>query len=151
MQIQISLDPHAVAAAELRAQLEAGLQALERPGVQVRADPKAPAAETFGLAEAYQFLVDCGPAMTAILPLVTAILQLSNQILERRVLTKCKAKARKRARRAPRAAEAIASAPVITVNVNGRVLELPADDRRLEAFVSAVAGRVAPRELVTER
>lgn len=139
MQIQISLNPLAVAAAEIRAQLDAELHALERPGIQVRADRKAPEAEAFGLVEAYQFIVDCGPGIVALLPLVTAVLQLSNAILERRGLTPPKTRARKKAKRAPQAAEAIASAPVV-VSVNGRQLELPADERQLKEFMSAVSG-----------
>lgn len=145
MQIQVSLDPHALAAAEIRAQLDAELHALEQPGIQVRADRRGSGAEAFGLAEAYQFIVDCGPGMVALLPLVTAVLQLSNAILERRGLTPRKAKARKRAKRAPRAdeREAGASAPVMVVNVNGRQVELPADDRQLEEFMNAVSGPTA--------
>jgi DNA/RNA endonuclease G (NUC1) len=139
MQIQVSLNPHAVAAAEIRAQLDAELHALERPGIQVRADRKAPAAEAFGLAEAYQFIVDCGPGIVALLPLVTAVLQLSNSMLARRGLTSPKAKVRRGARRAVQLEEAGASAPVV-VSVNGRQLELPADDRRLKQFLDAVSG-----------
>ncbi len=131
MQIQMSLNPHAVAAAELRAQLEAELQALERPGVQVRADNKAPGAEEFGLAEAYQFIVDCGPGIVALLPLVTAVLQLSNAILQRRDLASRKREDER---------QASASAPVV-VSVNGRELELPADERQVKEFLSAVSGR----------
>ncbi len=140
MQIQVSLNPHAVAAADLRAQLEAELHALEQPGVQVRADNKAPGAGEFGLAEAYQFIVDCGPGIVALLPLVTAVLQLSNAILTRRGLASPKAKVRRGARRAAQIEEAGVSAPVVVVNVDGRQLELPADDRRLKAFLSAVSG-----------
>jgi len=140
MQIQVSLNPHAVAAADIRAQLDAGLHALERPGVQVRADKKAPEAEAFGLVEAYQFIVDCGPGVVALLPLVTAVLQLSHAILERRGLTPPKAKARKKAKRASQEEEASASASVVVVSVNGQQLELPADDRQLEQFMSAVSG-----------
>ena len=160
MQIQVSLDPHALAAAEIRAQLEAELHALEQPGIQVRADKSGSGAEAFGLPEAYQFIVDCGPGIVAALPLVTAVLQLSTAILERRGLTLRKAKARKRAKRAPRAdgREASACAPVV-VSVNGRQLELPADQRQLERFMSAVSGPSAegvpdgttPRQFVTER
>jgi hypothetical protein len=141
MQIQVSLNPRAVAAADLRAQLETELHALERPGIQVRADNKAPGAEEFGLAEAYQFIVDCGPGIVALLPLVTAVLQLSNAMLTRRGLNSPKAKVRRRARRAAQLEEAGASAPVV-VSVNGRQLELPADDRQLREFMST---------LVTER
>jgi len=139
MQIQVSLNPHAVAAADIRAQLDAELHALARPGIQVRADEKAPAAEAFGLAEAYQFIVDCGPGIVALLPLVTAVLQLSNAILDRRTLAQRKAKARKKAKRAPQREEASAPAPIV-VRVNGRQLELPADERQLKKFVDAVSG-----------
>jgi len=139
MQIQVSLNPHAVAAADIRAQLAAELHALERPGVQVRADKKAPEAEAFGLVEAYQFIVDCGPGVVALLPLVTAVLQLSNAILDRRTLAQRKAKARKKVKRAPQQAEASAPAPIV-VRVNGRQLELPADERQLKKFINAVSG-----------
>jgi hypothetical protein len=142
MQIQVSLNAHGAAAAELRAQLDAGLRTLERPGVEVRVGEKAPATEAFGLVEAYQFIVDCGPGIVALLPLATAVLQLSTAILERRGLGQRKAKARRKARRAAQAAEAGASPPVVVVNVNGRELELPADDRQVRSFMSA---------LVTER
>ncbi len=141
MQIQVSLNPHAVAAADIRAQLEAELHALERPGIQVRADEKAPAAEAFGLAEAYQFIVDCGPGIVALLPLVTAVLQLST--CHPRASRACAAERRRpgrRAKRAPQKEEASASAPVVVVNVDGRQLELPADDRQLEQFLNAVSG-----------
>jgi len=154
MQIQVSLNPHAVAAAELRTQLEAELHALERrPGVQVRADNKAPGAEEFGLAEAYQFIVDCGPGIVALLPLVTAVLQLSNAMLTRRGLASPKAKVRRGARRAAQLEEASASPPVMVVNVDGRQLGLPADDRQLKEFLNAVSGRAEHtlREPVTER
>jgi hypothetical protein len=70
------------------------------------------------------------------------VLQLSTAILERRGLGRRKAKARRRAKRAAQAAEAGASAPVVVVNVNGRELGLPADDRQVREFMSA---------LVTER
>jgi hypothetical protein len=140
MQIQVSLNPHAVAAADIRAQLDAELHALERPGIRVRADKKARETEAFGLGEAYQFIVDCGPGIVALLPLVTAVLQLSHAILERRGLTRRKAKAGKKAKRASQKEEASASAPVVVVNVNGRQLELPADDRRLKQFMNAVSG-----------
>ncbi len=139
MQIQVSLNPNAVAAADLRAQLEAELHALERPGVQVRADNTAPGAAEFGLAEAYQFIVDCGPGIVALLPLVTAVLQLSNAILTRRGLTSPKAKVRRGAKRAAQLEEAGAFAPVV-VGVDGRQLELPADDRQLKQFLDAVSG-----------
>ena len=152
MQIQVSLNPDAVAAADIRAQLDAELHALERPGVQVRADKKAPEAEAFGLVEAYQFIVDCGPGIVALLPLVTAVLQLSNAILDRRGLTQRKAKARKKVKRAPQKEEASASAPIV-VRVNGRQLKLPADERQLKKFINTVSGRAERtlRELVTER
>jgi hypothetical protein len=148
MQIRVSLDPHAVAAADIRAQLDAELHALARPGIQVRADKNASGAEAFGLVEAYQFVVDCGPALVATLPLVTAVLQLSTAILERRWFTPRKARAKKKAKRARRGdvRGAGASAPVV-VSVNGRQLELPADDRRLKEFMNAVSGPSA--ELVT--
>jgi hypothetical protein len=139
MQIQVSLNPHAVAAADIRAQLDAELHALERPGIQVRADKKAPEAEAFGLGEAYQFIVDCGPGIVALLPLVTAVLQLSNAILDRRTLAQRKAKARKKVKRAPQRDEASAPAPIV-VRVNGRQLELPADERQLKKFINAVSG-----------
>lgn len=139
MQIQVSLNPRAVAAAEIRAQLDAELHALERPGIEVRAGKKAPGAEEFGLAEAYQFIVDCGPGIVALLPLITAVLQLSNAILTRRGLTSPKAKVRRRAQRAAQLEEAGASAPVV-VSVNGRQLELPADARQLKQFLDAVSG-----------
>jgi hypothetical protein len=139
MQIQVSLNPDAVAAADIRAQLDAELHALERPGIRVRADKQAPAAEAFGLVEAYQFIVDCGPGTIALLPLVTAVLQLSTAILERRWLTQRKAKARKKVKRAPQRAEASAPAPIV-VRVNGRQLELPADERQLKKFINAVSG-----------
>jgi hypothetical protein len=136
MQIQVMVNPQAAAAEDIRARLDAELHALERPGVQVRADGKAPATEAFGLAEAYQFIVDCGPGIVALLPLVTAVLQLSNAILQRRALAQVKAK--KRARRASPEADAGALAPVV-VTVNGQQLGLPADERQLEAFVNAVS------------
>lgn len=139
MQIQVSLNPHAVAAADIRAQLDAELHALERPGIRVRADKKAPEAEAFGLVEAYQFIVDCGPGIVALLPLVTAVLQLSNAILDRRGLAQRKAKARKKVRRAPQQHEASAPAPIV-VRVNGRQLELRADERQLKKFINAVPG-----------
>ncbi len=153
MQIQVSLSPHALAAADIRAQLDAGLHALAQPGIRVRADTGASGAEALGLAEAYQFIVDCGPGIVAMLPLVTAVLQLSTAILERRGLTSRKAKAGKKARRTPRAdaREASASAAVVAVSVNGRRVELPADDRQLEAFIGAVSRTVTSRESVTER
>jgi hypothetical protein len=137
MQIQVMVNPHADAAADLRAQLAAELQALARPGVRVRADRKA-AAEAFGLGEAYQFIVDCGPGLLALLPLVTAVLQLSNTLLQRRALAGPDPKARKRARRVARATEAGDAAPVV-VTVNGRQLALPVDERRLQAFANAVS------------
>jgi hypothetical protein len=139
MQIQVSLNPDAVAAADIRAQLDAGLHALERPDIRVRADKQAPEAEAFGLVEAYQFIVDCGPGVVALLPLVTAVLQLSHAILERRGLTQRKAKARKKVKRAPQRDEASAPAPIV-VTVNGRQLELPADERQLKKFINAVSG-----------
>jgi hypothetical protein len=139
MQIQVSLNPDAVAAADIRAQLAAELHALERPGIRVRADEKAPEAEAFGLVEAYQFIVDCGPGVVALLPLVTAVLQLSTTILERRWLAERKAKARKKVKRAPQQAEASAPAPIV-VRVNGRQLELPVDERQLKEFINAVSG-----------
>jgi hypothetical protein len=140
MQIQVSLDPHAAAAAEIRTRLEAGLHALEQPGIQVRTDRRPAGAEELGLAEAYQFIVDCGPGIVAMLPLVTAVLQLSTAILERRGLKPRKAKGRKKARRAPQA-EASASAPVV-VSVNGRQLELPAAAGQVEKFIDAVSRTV---------
>ena len=142
MQIQVSLDPHAVAAAELRAQLDAELRALERPGVRVRADEKSPGAEAVGLVEAYQFIVDCGPGLVATLPLVTAVLQLSTAILERRWFTPPKTKLKRKAKRARREREAGESAPVV-VSVNGRQIELPADERQLKTFIDAVSGPTA--------
>jgi hypothetical protein len=139
MQIHISLNPNVVAAADIRAQLEAELHDLERPGIQVRTDNKAPGAEEFGLAEAYQFIVDCGPGIVALLPLVTAVLQLSNAMITRRGLNSRKAKVRRGARRAAQLEEAVAS-PAVVVSVNGRQLELPADDRRVKQFLNAVSG-----------
>jgi hypothetical protein len=139
MQIQVSLNPDAVAAADIRAQLAAELHALERPGIRVRADKQAPGAEAFGLVEAYQFIVDCGPGVVALLPLVTAVLQLSTALLERRWLAQQKAKARKKGKRAPQREEASAPAPIV-VRVNGRQLELPADERQLKKFIDAVSG-----------
>jgi hypothetical protein len=139
MQIRVSVNPHAVAAADIQAQLDAGLHALERPEIRVRADRQQTGAEAFGLAEAYQFIVDCGPGITALVPLVTAILQLSNTIVQRRALGELKKKAKRKARRTARTAAASESAPAVVVNVNGRQLELPANDRELEEFVNAVS------------
>jgi len=138
MQISVSLDPRAAAAAELCAELDAGLHALARPGIQVRGGSTPAGAEAFGLAEAYQFVVDCGPGILATLPLVTAVLQLSTAMLERRELAARKAKARRKAKRARPGAEA-GVAPVMTVNVDGQRLDLPADGRRIAEFLNAVS------------
>jgi hypothetical protein len=86
MQIVVSLNTQVTDAADIRAELDAELHGLEQDqdDLHIKTQKKEVEAGTLGLFEAYQFIVEYGPtAVAAGLPLVTAVLQLSNAILQR--------------------------------------------------------------------
>jgi hypothetical protein len=103
MQIKVSLNAGATDAADIRAALDAELHGLEQPDLEITTQKKPIEAGALALAEAYQFILDYGPGLAKALPLVTAVLQLSNAVLQRRGITaKKKPKSlRKRPQRNP--------------------------------------------------
>jgi hypothetical protein len=139
MQIQVSLNTGAADAADIRAQLDAELHGLERPGLQITTQKKPVEAGALSVVEAYQFILDYGPAIATGLPLITAVLQLSNAILQRRGITR-KAKSKVPAKKAkPKGSDKNVSHPIVVVQVEGKSIELPADDAQLKKYVSSFA------------
>ncbi|MHC2280408.1 hypothetical protein ACVME8_007051 [Bradyrhizobium diazoefficiens] len=154
MQIVVSLNAGAVDAADIRTTLDAELHGLAREGAKITTEKKPVEAGALSFAaEAYQFILDYGPAVKAALPLITAVLQVSNAVLQRRGITsKNKPKASKKAKSSKTAQKAAPPQPVVVVQVEGRSINLPADSAQLKKFVSAFskpelpAGKRAPKK-----
>lgn len=138
MQIKVSLNAEATDAADIRAALDAELHGLEQPDLEITTRKKPIEAGALALAEAYQFILDYGPDLAKALPLVTAVLQLSNAVLQRRGITaKKKAKAPKK----PTTKKPVAAAtqPLVLVQVEDRIIELPAEQPQLKKFLNSLS------------
>jgi hypothetical protein len=141
MEIRVLLNAQAVGAAEIRAQLYEELHALEQPGLQIKTEKKEVEAGALGLFEAYQFIVEYGPTIATTgaisLPLVTAVLQLSNAILQRRGV-KRSTKPKERTKKSSRRSEKRDAQPMIVIHVGGKSIELPAEDSQLKRYLSNI-------------
>jgi hypothetical protein len=140
MKIQVSLNTQAVDAADIRTQLDTELHGLERPGLRITTERREVEAGTLGIFEAYQFVLEYGPDIAARgIPLLTAVLQLANAILQRRGL-KAKPKPKKTKKKARGASADTRSQSVAVVNVDGKnPIELPAEDARLKRYVNSIS------------
>jgi hypothetical protein len=149
MEIRVSLNTQATEAAKIRAELFAELNALEQPDLHIRTEKREAEPGALALFEAYQFIVDHGSAIAEgakiSIPVLTAVLQLSNAILQRRGI-KRKPKPKSKSTKKTRTSETIAAQPVIVVQVGKKSIELPADDSQLKRYISTVAKtEVGPR------
>lgn len=142
MQIQISLNTQAVDAGDIRASLDAELHALEQPGVTITTNKRETEAGTLGVFEAYQFIIEHGQAIAQALPLITAALQVTNTVLKRRGL---KRKPKPGIKKGARGASAKTSQPLIVFNVEGKSVELPADDVQLKRYIGSIGRSEAKR------
>src|SRR5215467_9595369 len=121
MQIIVSLNTQATNSAEIRAELDAELHGLEQDqdDLHITSQKKEVEAGALGLFEAYQFIVEYGQAIATGLPLVTAVLQLSNAILQRRAIKrKTKPKRKGGAKKSSHSSEHSASQAAVIVQVN---------------------------------
>jgi len=138
MQIKVSLNAGAADAADIRAALDAELHGLEQPDLEITTQKRPIEAGALALAEAYQFILDYGPGLAKALPLVTAVLQLSNAVLQRRGITaKKKTKAPKKT--TPKKPTVAAAQPLVLVQVEDRFIELPADQPQLKKFLNSLS------------
>jgi hypothetical protein len=142
MQIQISLNTHAVDAGDIRVQLDAELHALEQSGVKITTNKRETEAGALGVFEAYQFIIEHGRDIVEALPLITAALQISNTVLKRRGLSR---KPKPRKEKGAHGANTTAPQPLIVFNVNGNSIELPADDAQLKRYVGTIGKSPAKR------
>jgi hypothetical protein len=148
MQIRVSLNAGATDAADIRAALDAELHGLEQPDLEITTQKKPIEAGALALAEAYQFILDYGPDLVKALPLVTAVLQLSNAVLQRRGIT-AKNKAKVPKKTTTKKPTVATPQPLVLVQVDDKVIELPADQPQLKKFLSSLskpeqsAGRTA--------
>jgi hypothetical protein len=139
MQIRVSLNAGATDAADIRAALDAELHGLEQPDLEITTQKKPIEAGALALAEAYQFILDYGPGLAKALPLVTAVLQLSNAVLQRRGITaKKKAKAPNK-KTTPKKPTVAATQPLVLVQVEDRFIELPAEQPQLKKFLNSLS------------
>jgi hypothetical protein len=135
MQIQISLNTQAVDAGDIRASLDAELHALEQPGITITTNKRETEAGALGVFEAYQFIIEHSGAIEHAMTLITAALQVTNTVLKRRGL-KSKPKARKK--RGARGEGAKTPQPLIVFNVEGKSVELPADEAKLRRYIGSI-------------
>jgi hypothetical protein len=118
--------------------LDAELHGLEQPDLEITTRKKPIEAGALALAEAYQFILDYGPDLAKAIPLVTAVLQLSNAVLQRRGITaKKKAKAPKKT--ATKKSAAAATHPLVLVQVEDNIIELPAEQPQLKKFLNSLS------------
>jgi hypothetical protein len=140
MQIRVLLNSQAENAAEIRTQLDAELHAaLDRKEIYITTKKSELEAGTLSIAEAYEFIVSHGPAIAAsTLPLVTAVLQLSNAILQRRGI-KRQQKQKTDAKKTGEGSDKKLRQPAIVVDVDGKSIELPADNSQQKRFLGSIA------------
>jgi hypothetical protein len=136
MQITVSLNAGAADAADIRTALDAELRGLEQQGLQITTQKKPIETGALALAEAYQFILEYGPGLAKAIPLVTAVLQLSNAVLQRRGITgKKKPKTSKKA--STKNTQSTTPQPVVVVQMEGKSIDLPAEPAQLKKFVSS--------------
>jgi hypothetical protein len=135
MEIRVSLNVQAENSADIRTQLDTELHGLERPGLQIATQQKEVEAGALGVFEAYQFILACGPAIATTIPLITAVLQLSNAVLQRRGL---KRQPKVKKPKSGRGSEPSPSHPLVVVHVDGKSIELPAKDPQLKRYVNSI-------------
>ncbi|NEV01058.1 hypothetical protein [Bradyrhizobium uaiense] len=138
MQIKVSLNAGATDAGDIRAVLDTELHGLEQPDLEITTQKKPVEAGALALAEAYQFILDYGPGLAKALPLVTAVLQLSNAVLQRRGIT-AKKKTKAPTKTTPKKPTAPATQPLVLVQVEDRIIELPADQPQLKKFLNSLS------------
>jgi hypothetical protein len=138
MEIRVSLNTQAADAAEIRNELSEELHALEQADLKIKTEQTEVEAGALSIFEAYQFVVEHAPVIAATatlsMPVITAVLNLSNAILQRRGL-KRRLKQKSDERKGGRAHKPTAAQPMVVVQVGERSIELPAEDSQIKRYL----------------
>jgi hypothetical protein len=140
MQIRVLLNSQAENAAEIRTQLDAELHAaLDQKGINITTKKSELEAGTLSIAEAYEFIISHGPTIASTtLPLVTAVLQLSNAILQRRGIKRQEKRKTEKKKTSETSEKQKVRQPAIVVDVDGKSIELPGDNSQLKRFLGSI-------------
>jgi hypothetical protein len=142
MRIQILLNPDFANSSEIEAELRGEIQALAIQGARVTTENAPPPAGTLPLDQVAQFIIEHAGDIKELLPVITAALQVTVEVLRRRGVKSNtppakKTKVRKKGR------ETVSSSnrrtPVVIMLVDGKKLELPVSVARQHKFLSELA------------
>jgi hypothetical protein len=138
MRVEIQLNPELANFPQIQAELSAEIDALNahQAGLTITKAKKAPPGGTLGLHEVSEFLISHADDVKSMIPFVTALLQVTVEVLKRRGTgTKpTPAKTKPSRKRKPRA-----SKPSLRFAVDGQDVSLPASTEVQRRFLTGLA------------
>ena len=139
MQVKIELHGKHPLYAEIVSDLAAEIDALQRPGVSVTRQQRLPQEDELVLGEVAQFIIDNQDAIVNTTTFITALVQLSNEVMRRRGIQKA-AK--------PSKLESVEYQTVdpATLTVGKHRLILPCTDAQAKTFIKKVMQKANPKK-----
>jgi hypothetical protein len=133
MRIEVLLNTKASRSSEIRPQLDSELQALGQEGVRIATQTRDVKPSELGFAEAFQFIIEHGHSIADAIPLITAVVQLTNSVLKRYGIS----------RGAGRAAKD--ESAYVVVKIEDHRIALPANDAQVKRYLKNVETGRKPR------
>jgi hypothetical protein len=133
MRIEVLLNTKASRAAEIRPQLDSELQALGNEGVRIATQTQEVEPSELGFAEAFQFIIEHGHRIADAIPLITAVVQLTNSVLKRYGVSRGGGRVAKDEK------------AYVVVKIEDHRIALPANDTQVKRYLKNVETGPKPR------